>query len=91
MGRRYHFGLLSSHPHDSSTRRCGRYTDWFATSSTTRVKPPSAHCSPAPRDDYKPGDQLLLDAGVRYAVGPSVNGVQLTADWSAVAGVSWRF
>ena len=100
------------------------------------------------RDDYKPGNQLLLDAGVRYAVGPSVglmlqvnyiakgrdkganaepedsgqrqlflspgvswnvsrnaqayafvqvpiyqavNGVQLTADWAAVAGVSWRF
>jgi hypothetical protein len=100
------------------------------------------------RDEYKPGNQLLLDGGVRYAVGASVglmlqanyiakardkganaepedsgqrqlflspgiswnvsrnaqayafvqvpiyqavNGVQLTADWSALAGVSWRF
>jgi hypothetical protein len=100
------------------------------------------------RDGYKPGRQLSVDAGARYALardvglmlqlnyvakgrdsGPqaepedsgqrqlfvspgiswnfsrdaqayafaqfpiyqSVNGVQLTADWSALAGVSWRF
>ena len=100
------------------------------------------------REDFKPGRQLLLDAGARYAVGRDVglmlqlnyiakgrdsgseaepedsgqrqlfispgiswslgrtaqlyafaqfplyqhvNGVQLTADWSALAGVSWRF
>ena len=100
------------------------------------------------RDDYKPGNQLLVDAGVRYAIGnnaaamlqvngqfkdrdkganaepddsgqrqvfvspgiswnptrdtqvyafvqlpiyQAVNGVQLTADWSALAGVSFRF
>jgi hypothetical protein len=100
------------------------------------------------RADYKPGNSLQLDGGVRYAVGPNValmlqanyvakdrdsganaepedsgqrglylspgiswnvsrnaqlyayvqvpvyqavNGVQLTADWSALAGVSWRF
>ena len=100
------------------------------------------------RDDYKPGRQLLLDGGVRYAVTTAVgamlqvngqfkgrdsganaepddsgqrqvfitpgvtwafsrdaqayafvqlpvyqavNGVQLTADWSALAGVSFRF
>jgi len=100
------------------------------------------------RDEYKPGRQLQLDAGVRYSasrdvglmlqanyiakardsganaepedsgqrllyVSPgvswnaspnaqlyafvqiplyqAVNGVQLTADWSAMAGVSWRF
>ena len=100
------------------------------------------------RDDYKPGNQLLLDAGLRYAIGnnaaamlqvngnfrgrdsganaepddsgqrqvfvspgvswnvtpdtqlyafvqlpiyQAVNGVQLTADWSALAGVSFRF
>lgn len=100
------------------------------------------------REEYKPGKQLTIDGGVRYAFsstvafmlqvnyvakgrdsganaepddsgqravylspgiswnftrdaqlyafvqGPlyqSVNGVQLTADWSALAGVSWRF
>ena len=100
------------------------------------------------REEFKPGRQLQLDAGARYAVNSavglmlqanfqakgrdsganaepedsgqralyvspgiswnvsrdaqvyafvqvpihqSVNGVQLTADWSAVAGVSWRF
>ena len=100
------------------------------------------------RDEYKPGKQLQLDAGVRYALGANtglmlqanyiakgrdsgaqaepddsgqrqlfvspgisynitrdvqvygfvqvpiyqaVNGVQLTADWSALAGVSFRF
>jgi hypothetical protein len=100
------------------------------------------------RDDYKPGKQLLLDAGARYALGNDgglllqlnyiakgrdsgaqaepddsgqaqllvspgiswsvgrtaqlyafaqfpiyqhVNGVQLTADWSALAGVSFKF
>ena len=100
------------------------------------------------RDDYKPANQLLLDAGLRYAIGnnaaamlqvngnfrgrdcganaepddsgqrqlfvspgvswnvtpdtqlyafvqlpiyQAVNGVQLTADWSALAGVSFRF
>lgn len=100
------------------------------------------------RDGYKPGRQLLVDAGLRYALArdvafmlqvnylakgrdsgsqaepedsgqrlvfaspgiswnvaktaqlyafvqlplyQAVNGVQLTADWSALAGVSWRF
>ncbi|MGZ5035197.1 MAG: transporter [Usitatibacter sp.] len=100
------------------------------------------------RDGYKPGRQLLVDAGVRYAIArdvgvmlqmnylakgrdsgaqaepedsgqrvlfvspgiswnvaktaqayafvqlpvyQAVNGVQLTASWSALAGVSWRF
>jgi hypothetical protein len=113
---------------------------WFARAQA--VLPANA------RADYKPGRQLSLDAGVRYAatrdvglmvqlnylakgrdsgaqaepddsgqrmvyVSPgvswnagkdaqlyafvqlpvyqSVNGVQLTADWSAMAGVSWRF
>jgi hypothetical protein len=102
----------------------------------------------AERDGYKPGEQVQLDGGVRWALGASaalllqanylykgrdsgveaepadsgqqsffvspgvswnlsrdaqlyafvqvplwqkVNGVQLTADWSALAGVSWRF
>ena len=32
-----------------------------------------------------------LYAFVQLPVYQSVNGVQLTADWSALAGVSWRF
>jgi len=106
------------------------------------------HCALNSRENFKPGNQLQLDGGVRRAVGTSwafmlqanylykgrdsgseaepddsgqqsvfvspgvsynlgrdaqlyafvqlplwqkVNGVQLTADWSALAGVSFRF
>jgi hypothetical protein len=40
---------------------------------------------------YSIGQDVQLYAFVQLPLWQKVNGVQLTADWSALAGVSWRF
>jgi hypothetical protein len=45
----------------------------------------------SPGISWNPSRNAQVYAFVQVPVYQSVNGVQLTADWSAVAGVSWRF
>ena len=45
----------------------------------------------SPGITYNVGPRAQLYAFVQVPLYQSVNGVQLVADWSAAAGVSWKF
>jgi hypothetical protein len=45
----------------------------------------------SPGISWNVGKNTQLYAFAQVPIYPSVNGVQLTADWSAAAGESWRF